>query len=304
MKIDFSAMSGGSAYQPTTDLLSCRISGETDRLTDVLLCPPLHLSPVPCCAVTRAQIEKGFTSCTDEALRQHAALVRLLQTRGVRCHMLRPEAGLADMCFTRDVAVTTPWGLVALNPAMPHRRPEVDALIGACAGWNLPVTRTTGGTIEGGDVCVAREGLLIVGTSGERTSRAGLDAFARPFRSAGWDILVCPFHADHLHLDTIFCMVSETEAVACVELLDANFVEELKQRGIGLLPLPSDAAATLSANILALGDRRIIASSCRAEVVDALRAAGYDVDCIDISQFAACGGGIHCLTMPLRREAA
>lgn len=304
MKIDFSAMSGVSAYQPAMDLLSCRISGETDLLTDVLLCPPLHLSPVPCCAVTRAQIEKGFTSCTDEALRQHAALVHLLQARGVQCHMLRPEAGLADMCFTRDVAATTPWGLVALNPAMPHRRPEVDALIGACADWDLPVTRITEGTIEGGDVCVAREGLLIIGTSGERTSRAGLDAFARPFRLAGWDILVCPFHADHLHLDTIFCMVSENQAIACVDLLDARFVEALKRRGIALLPLPSDAAATLSANILALGGKRIIASSSDPQVVDILRSAGYVVDCIDISQFAACGGGIHCLTMPLRREAA
>ncbi|WP_287004908.1 arginine deiminase family protein [Sphingobium sp.] len=114
-------------------------------------------------------------------------------------------------------------------------------------------------------------------------------------------MLLCPFHADHLHLDTIFCMVEKDEAIGCLELLDPTFVEALYERGIKVIPMPTALSSSLGCNILSLGGRRILTSATDAVVTSALRKAGYAVDDIDISQFAACGGGIHCLTQPLRR---
>jgi N-dimethylarginine dimethylaminohydrolase len=64
--------------------------------------------------------------------------------------------------------------------------------------------------------------------------------------------------------------------------------------------VPDSAASTLDCNILSLGDRHIVART-DGIVAPILRAADYDVTEVDISQFAACGGGIHCLTQPLRR---
>lgn len=303
MKVAFDACSGPALVGPSSAAPPGVVRGETDRLTDVLLCPPHHLVPVPCCAVTRASLEQGFATRTTAALAQHAALVRLLERHGVRCHMLQPSPDLPDMCFTRDIGVATPFGLVALNPAMPHRRGEVAALTAAYARWNLPFTRVERGRVEGGDVCVARDGLLIIGTSGERSSAAGVEAFAAPFRAAGWQVLVCPFHGDHLHLDTIFCMVDRDEAIGCVELLDPRFVQAVAAQGIRILPAPARAAASLGCNVLALGQRSIVASAGDPGVTATLRRAGYAVDVVDISEFAACGGGIHCLTQPLRRVA-
>ncbi|WP_202951356.1 dimethylarginine dimethylaminohydrolase family protein [Sphingobium bisphenolivorans] len=304
MKVDFGAFEGtGQFYCPPERLVS-HVLAEADRLTDVILCPPDHLAPVPCCTVTRRHIDQGFATSSNEAQRQHAALVATLEGRGIRCHMLQPSADLPDMCFTRDIGVSTPWGMVALNPAMPHRRGEVDALVEACGRWGLPIRRISRGMIEGGDICVAREGLLIVGLSGERSSAAGIDEFARPFRAAGWEVLVCPFHADHLHLDTIFCMIDRHEAIGCVDLLDPAFIRAIEERGIAIRPMPAAFAASLGCNILALGDKRILASSADDLVVTTLRAADYEVLTLDISQFAACGGGIHCLTQPLRRLGA
>ena len=300
MKIDFGAYEGATAASFAFEDRSFKLSGETDRLTDVLLCPPHYLAPVPCCAVTRQNLAQGLVTQVDEAQRQHGALVQLLQAQGVRCHMLTPDPDLADMCFTRDVGVSTPWGMVALNPAMPHRQAEVDRLIDAYRDWRVPVRRITNGTIEGGDVCVAREGLLILGMSGERSSAAGVEEFAAPFRAAGWDVLICPFHADHLHLDTIFCMVDRHRAIGCIDLLDPGFVRALSAHGVSLIPLPATVAPSLGCNILSLGDRRIVTST-DAIVPPLLRQAGYRVMEVDISQFAACGGGGHCLTQPLRR---
>ncbi|AUW60360.1 hypothetical protein C1T17_15375 [Sphingobium sp. SCG-1] len=65
--------------------------------------------------------------------------------------------------------------------------------------------------------------------------------------------------------------------------------------------MPSHLSETLGCNILSLGGRRIIVSAADDIVSTRLRAAGYEVHATDVSQFAACGGGIHCLTQPLRR---
>jgi len=96
-------------------------------------------------------------------------------------------------------------------------------------------------------------------------------------------------------------MVEKDEAIGCLELLDPTFVEALYERGIKVIPMPTALSSSLGCNILSLGGRRILTSATDAVVTSALRKAGYAVDDIDISQFAACGGGIHCLTQPLRR---
>lgn len=301
MKIDFEFHQLISGKKPASISLMGHVASEAHRLTDVALCAPRHLAPVPCCAVTRSSLRNGFEVRAAAAAEQHEALVALLEAEGVRCHMIEPVAGLPDMSFTRDVAVATPFGMFTLNPAMSHRRGEVDAFAEACRRWQLPIRRIADGTIEGGDVCVAREGLLIVGMSGERSSAAGVTALSAPFRAAGWDVLVCPFHANHLHLDTIFCMVDRDQAIGCLELLDTGFAEAVRARGISILPVPTASSASLGCNVLSLGDRRIVASAGDPAVADALRSAGYQVMSVDVSQFTACGGGIHCLTQPIRR---
>ncbi len=300
MKLDFDPFLGAFAAPFAVTRPPYAVRSETDRLTDVLMCPPHFLAPVPCCAVTRRSLSHGFVASIDEAQRQHAELVRVLQRSGVRCHMLTPDPTLPDMCFSRDVGVSTPWGMVALNPAMLHRRPEVDRLIQHFGASDALVRNIRAGTIEGGDICVAREGLLLIGMSGERSTAAGINDFSAPFRAAGWEVLICPFHADNLHLDTIFCMVDRDEAIACVDLLDPGFLAAVRARGVSIIAVPDSAASTLDCNILSLGDRHIVART-DGIVAPILRAADYDVTEVDISQFAACGGGIHCLTQPLRR---
>src|ERR1700754_4845113 len=126
MKLDLeNILSSGAAAQ----LRQATVQGETETLTEVLICPPSYLEPVPCCAVTRESIRQGFELSLDEAIDQHVELQNALARLDVTCRVLPPVPGLADMCFTRDAAVTTPWGLLGLNPSMPHRRHEVTQLL-------------------------------------------------------------------------------------------------------------------------------------------------------------------------------
>ncbi len=301
MKISFEEQ-GTAAIAGRPVVASVR--GETDPLTDVVLCSPTFLSPVPCCSVTRERLREGFATSTEQALRQHRSLHDALSAKGVACHLLPAEAAMADLCFTRDIAVTTPWGLVALAPAMPHRSRESDHLARVARRWTAgAIGRIGTGTIEGGDICIARPGLLILGISGERTDEAGAEAFAARFHAEGWDVLTYRYDPHFLHLDTLFCMLDSQHALACTEVLDDALLDAVAARGITVLPVTYKEARRLGCNVLSIDGRTILAGAGTPRVSTMMRDAGFEVIDLDIEQFTACGGGIHCLTMPLARTA-
>jgi N-dimethylarginine dimethylaminohydrolase len=301
MKLEFLESQGRAATRPHA--AAWQVRGETERLTDVLLCPPAFLEPVPCCSVTREQVRDGFEVSPAIAMAQHAQLRAALEAQGVTCHIAPAVAGMPDMCFTRDVAVTTPWGLAALNPALTHRRVEVDRLLQAASGLGItPAMRISAGTIEGGDVCVARPGLLILGCSGERTNIAGAQEFAAPFRRSGWDVLIYEYDPHFLHLDTIFCMLDAHHALACTDVLSDGFLADLAARDIRVVPATYKEARALGCNVLSLDGDAILMSKGQPRIGAALTRAGFAPIEVDISQLSACGGGVHCLTMPLARS--
>ncbi|WP_420138462.1 dimethylarginine dimethylaminohydrolase family protein [Sphingomonas sp.] len=286
------------------DDIAASVSGETDTLVEVILAVPSHLEPVPCCAATRASLRGGFSVSQMEAMRQHRELQRALERWDVRCRLLPAEPDLADLCFTRDAAVTTPWGLLGLNPALPHRAREVDYLLQFARNAGIPIFDTLRhGTAEGGDICIARPGLIFIGCSGERTSEEGARSIAAMFEAAGWDAVIYHFDPHFLHLDTQFCMVRPDLALACTDVLSDAFLAKLDGFGIETIAVSYKEAMQLGCNILAVGQDRILSSLQNDRVNSLLRDRGLDVQAVDISQFTRCGGGIHCLTMPLLRQA-
>jgi N-dimethylarginine dimethylaminohydrolase len=280
------------------------VSSETGRLTDVLLSTPAYLSMVPCNAVTRQSLAKGLFASPGIAARQHRALVDALEASGVRCHFVAPEPGLADLAFTRDAVLMSPWGLIELRPAAEHRRAEPTHVAAAAAALGLPhLGRIETGSVEGGDICLLREGMILIGQSGDRTDDAGAAALASLFERRGWDVIRTRFDSAYLHLDTLFTMVSDDCAVACPEALSDEFVGQLGRIGVGLIPASLDEVASLGANLLSLGDNRLLAPAGNDRLNVMLTQAGFSVATVEIDQFTRCGGGVHCLTMPLARLA-
>jgi len=115
-------------------------------------------------------------------------------------------------------------------------------------------------------------------------------------------VIIYPFDPHFLHLDTQFAMVGEGLALACPDVISDGFLVQLAKLGIELLPVSYKEARTLGCNVLALGDRRVLATADNDRVSAILRARGYDVETLDPDQFTCCGGGVHCLTMPLARR--
>jgi N-dimethylarginine dimethylaminohydrolase len=280
------------------------VDSETGRLTDVLLSPPTHLAMVPCNAVTRDSLARGLSSCAASAGAQHRALVSELQASGVDCHLIPPKPGLSDLAFTRDSVFMTPWGLVELRPSEPHRRGEPAHLAGALRNLGIETLGAVGeGRVEGGDVCLLRPGLVMIGISGERTDEAGARALGRIFERHGWRALYTRIDPRYLHLDTQFSLVSRHRAVACLDTLESGFAATMADLGIELLAATPDEVDRLEANLLSLGGCRMVAPAGDTRINRLLRRLGHDLIEVEIDQFVRCGGGVHCLTMPLARAA-
>ncbi|HEX8525886.1 dimethylarginine dimethylaminohydrolase family protein, partial [Allosphingosinicella sp.] len=235
---------------------------------------------------------------------QHRALAARLESAGVKCHLAPSRPGLSDLAFTRDSVLMTPWGLVELRPSEPHRRREPAHLAAALKGAGIDsIAAVEEGRVEGGDVCLLRPGLVMIAISGERTDEAGARALGRIFERRGWNTLYTRIDPRWLHLDTQFTLVSKHFAVACLETLESGFAERMAGLGIALLPAAPGEVDRLEANLLSLGGCRVVAPAGDSRLNLELRRQGYDLIEVEIGQFVRCGGGIHCLTMPLGRSA-
>lgn len=280
------------------------VDSEYGRLQSVLLADSRHLALVPCNSVSNEAAREGKAPDLARAVRQHANLVAALRDEGVTVRLVPADPGLPDLAFTRDTSLMTPWGLIGLRPGAAHRTREVDAVLEAARGAGVPVLgRIEQGRIEGGDICIARPGLLIVGMSGDRTDEAGAEALARIFRRQGWEVVTTRFDPHFLHLDTMLCFADRDLAVACTDVLDDRFIARLEALGIALMPVGYKEARRLGCNLLALGERRVVTAGTCSRVDAELSRRGYRSIAVDLSEFTMCGGGVHCLTMPLARAA-
>jgi N-dimethylarginine dimethylaminohydrolase len=305
MLFDFSASAcpiGDGLVERSVSAPAWGADSEFGVLTEVMLAGARHLELVPCNTVSRASVASGLDCASDLAVEQHDALARTLERLGVRCRFLPSVPGLPDLTFTRDSSIMTPWGLVLLRLASPHRAGEPAEVRRAAQRWGVPIVGAIeDGTVEGGDVCLLRPGLVAIGWSGERTTKAGAEALADIFERRGWRALLTRFDPEYLHLDTLFTMVDRNRAVACGEALDDGFLATIADLDIGVVPATCAEVHKLGPNLLSLGRGRVLSSRDNRRINGELERLGYRVEAIDIGQFTRCGGGVHCLTMPLAR---
>lgn len=280
------------------------LDSEYGTLREVLLCPPTHYEWLP----TNAIAEQTLKSGTDKALLaraqgQYGEMVEALTSAGVTVRYLETEPHLKYQVYTRDSSQVTPWGPVMTQLYRPERRGEYAAILKFYQGEGDGFWRfATEGTVEGGDIHVIRPGLLVIGHSGVRTNEAGARQFAGWFAEQGWETLLYGFPEHFLHLDVIFCMVAEDLACACVEVLDEWFLDWLQARKIRLIPVSYRDAMQLGCNVLALGEGRVISPRHNLELNARMRAEGLTVLDPELDVFTRGGGGIHCMTMPLKRD--
>ncbi|MBE9605895.1 arginine deiminase [Acetobacteraceae bacterium H6797] len=281
-----------------------RVSSETGRLREVLVCPPDHYRWIPTNSIVRRTLaDDRQRPALSHLASQHGQLVAAMEQAGVKVHRLNPEPHLPYMVYTRDSTVTTPWGSLLCQLERPQRRGEYAGLIDFHAAHGSAFWRkSSAGTLEGGDIHIIRPGLACIGYSGGRTDEAGAEQLAGWLRAEGWECRIEAFDEHFLHLDVLFCMAAPTLAVACHDVLPEDFLAWLKGHGIRTIDVPYRDAMQLGCNILALGDEKVISAHESSGLNAKLRAEGLTVLDPELSLFTQGGGGPHCLTCPLLRD--
>ena len=224
------------------------------------------------------------------ALEQHAAYCAALQQLGLRLTELPPDGAHPDSTFVEDTAMVFPDGALITRPGADSREGEVVAMAQALAPL-LPIQARieAPGTLDAGDVCEAGDEVFI-GIS-LRTNEAGAAQLAHWLASHGKRAT----NIDIRHLTEILHLKSGLVAlgggrVVAIDAL-ASHPALAGYEVVRVSPEEAYAANCVDVNgtvLLARGFPKLAAS---------LRALGYPLLELDMSEFRKMDGGLSCLSL-------
>ncbi|GAB3278508.1 dimethylarginine dimethylaminohydrolase family protein [Parahaliea aestuarii] len=280
------------------------MDSEYGVLRDVLVGPMDHYSWQSGNAMSRRSQRLGRRYDPLQARAQYAEMLDAYRGAGVTTHILPPDPALPYQLYARDSSVMTPWGPIITQMYSPWRRGEWKAVLEFYLGQDIPVYDiVTAGSLEGGDFMVLKPGVILCGSSGERTSPEGLAQVRDWVEAEGWTFHSYHFDPYFLHLDVKLAMLSEGLAAVCGQALEPEFLDWLRGQGIELIDISYRAMLELGCNVVALGNDRVLLPKDNTELKEKCRAHGLAVIDPDVSLFTAGGGGVHCMCQPLRRDA-
>jgi N-dimethylarginine dimethylaminohydrolase len=214
--------------------------------------------------------ELGFHHAPDfeRAQAQHGSLHGELSAAGAEVIDMIPGADLSlDAVYAHDASLPTAFGLILMRPGKANRIAEGKhhGLLSQTLGIPILGEITAPATTEAGDMIWLHPNTLLIG-HGFRSNAAGIQQMRDLLAPAG-----------------------ET-------------VELLKSRGFGFIEIEYSERDTLACNVLALGNKRLLAIEENRKTNARLRRAGFDVRTFPASEICINGsGGPTCLTRPLLR---
>jgi N-dimethylarginine dimethylaminohydrolase len=110
-----------------------------------------------------------------------------------------------------------------------------------------------------------------------------------------------PIREDILHLDCIFNIISESEALIHQEGLIKEDVDRLASK-FELIDVTREEQFTMGVNVLSIGNKKIISLPVNKTVNAKLRKRGYEVIEVEFDEIIKSGGSFRCCTLPLLRE--
>ena len=275
---------------------------ETDVLTDVLLGPPDHLRHMATSSLSRKFLRENPANI-DVARQQHRELVAAYEHFGVAVHWHAPEPELPMQVYSRDSSVMTPYGAIITAMANWWRRGENYAAIRTYERLGIPVyDMVTAGTFEGGDFNVIEDGVVLIGCGGARTQEEGARQVEGWFRREGWETRLAFIDEYYVHIDLMVVPVAPKLTAVCLACTEPGIVAWLKSKGHEIVDVPFEDTINLGCNFMSLGRSRVIVPKSSRTLTERLKALGFEVASVDMSEISKTGGGIHCMAQSLRRE--
>ena len=285
----------------TAPLVSWAFRNETDELTDVLLGSPAHLQHLATSSLSRKHLREAPADIKT-AQAQHAELVAAYKHFGVNIHMATPSSELPMQVYTRDSSVMTPYGAIITAMSQWWRRGENYAAIREYEALGIPIyDMVTAGAFEGGDFNVIEEGTLLLGCGGARSQEEAVNQIATWMRAEGWEVRLAFFDEYYVHIDLMVVPIAEKLTAVCLDCTEPGIVDWLKGKGHEIVDVPFQDTMALGCNFMSLGKSRVIAPATSKVLIGKLKAIGFEVAEVEMSEISKTGGGIHCMAQALRR---
>jgi dimethylargininase len=222
---------------------------------------------------------------------QHAEYCAALATAGVTVETLPADERYPDSCFMQDPAMVIGGRGIICRMGAESRRGEEEAAAEALAG-RFPLTRIVPpGTLEGGDVMVLPDKILVGRTA--RTNHAGVAQLVVALSGTAPGEAPMPVYSvpvnDYLHLLSAATYVGRGTLIA----IEA-YAEHPHFAGMDVIVAPAEEAYAV--NTLGLGDSVIVPAGY-PRVAAELRARGFTVLPVPVSEFAKADGGVTCLAL-------
>lgn len=280
------------------------------RLQRVAVCPPRTAGWNDPDRAARWR-DLGFHHAPDfvQAQSQHDALCYELTNAGAEVIELPPAPDLSlDAVYAHDASLATDFGLIVMRPGKLNRVSEGRDHRSFCVHLGIPIFGEilVPGTSEAGDIVWLDAKTLLVGRS-YRTNAAGIVQIRELLAPKAVDVLSAPLPHGFgpctcLHLMSLMSMLDERTVLVDRAWLAVETVELLHSRGFDFIEIDSSERDTLACNVLALGEKRLLAIEENRNTNERLRRAGYDVRTFSAAELCINGsGGPTCLTRPLLR---
>jgi dimethylargininase len=247
-------------------------------------------------ALTRA-VPRSLASCelthlerspidVDRAAAQHAQYEAELRRLGCRVEHIDAAHELPDSVFVEDAAVVFDEVAVITRPGARSRQAET-AAVGEALSKYRPVERLTApASLDGGDVL--RLGRMIYVGISTRTNVEGARQLGNIASRFGYT-LRCARIRGCLHLKSAVTALDDRTVICNPEWIDARTFD-------GYEACVVDAAEPFAANVLSMGGT-VICAAAHERTAAALRARGYDVHAVDVSELAKAEAGVTCCSL-------
>lgn len=225
------------------------------------------------------------------AIDQHRKLSSLITSLGHEVVLIRELDNHPNSVFVKDPVFCTPYGYVKLRMGLESRRGEEEWLSKVLNefGMNCIGDIKAPATAEGGDVIIT-ESVIFVGLS-SRTNQEGVNQISSILSRYGYDVRNIPVPSPYLHLGGAMTYLGGHK-ILCVDSISSEHF-----KGFELLKVPS--GNFISGNVISLLSKKIIAERTNNLTIDVLRANGYELHEINLSEFVKGTGGPTCLLLNL-----
>jgi arginine deiminase len=264
----------------------------------------------------------------DKFREEHEKFVKILKEEGVKVYLV--EEGVdgelleaiklcPNMVFTRDTGTVTKNG--AIIGRMNHHARSVEPIIVMEALKNIGVpiqmVMDAPAIFEGGDAVWLNEETLMIGygprTNEEAVKRILMNGLGKTFKN----LISVPLPMRRVHLDGGLMILSNNIAVTRIEDISMypskmymddgkiriiNLAKWLMEKGYELITVTDREDRVFGANLVAIGDRKVLSYIWNRRIMRELERRGFDVIGVEGYELVKGGGGLHCMILPIERE--